>query len=261
MKIMNHLVVASLVITASVSFAKSSGDFQAKIVGGVEATAGEFPFIVSLHGSYGGHFCGASLIKKNWVLTAAHCAEGSSIKKVIIGLHDQKKTSGSETIVPKRVIVHPQYNDQNADFDFALIELEKDSSFQPIELNKTEIAIPTDASSQLIATVAGWGATKENSYSLPSRLQKVDVPLIDHASCNQSYKNVVTDRMICAGYAQGGKDSCQGDSGGPLVMKDSSGQNVLIGVVSWGQGCARPNLPGVYAKVNDAITWIEQTAR
>lgn len=105
------------------------------------------------------------------------------------------------------------------------------------------------------------GVTKEDSYSTPSRLQKVDVPLVLHDVCNQSYKNAITDRMLCAGYPQGGRDSCQGDSGGPLVAKDVTGQNVLIGVVSWGNGCARAGQPGVYAKVNEATTWIEQTAR
>ncbi|WP_413612699.1 S1 family serine peptidase [Bdellovibrio sp. HCB-110] len=260
MKLMNHLVMIALIFAASTSFAKSTNDFQTKIVGGVEATAGEFPFIVSLHGSFGGHFCGASLIKKNWVLTAAHCVKGSSIKNVVIGLHDQRNASKAENIRPKRVIPHPQYDDNNADFDFALIELSKDSQFEPIAINTTEIAIPT-GSDQIMATVAGWGVMKEDSYSTPSRLQKVDVPLVPHDVCNQNYKNAITDRMLCAGYSQGGKDSCQGDSGGPLVAKDVTGQNILIGVVSWGNGCARAGQPGVYAKVNEATTWIEQTAR
>ncbi|WP_413943507.1 S1 family serine peptidase [Bdellovibrio sp. HCB-162] len=260
MKLMNHLLMVGLICLSATSFAKPSSDFQTKIVGGVEATPGEFPFIVSLHGSYGGHFCGASLIKKNWVLTAAHCAKGSTIKNVVIGLHDQRNASKAETIRPKRVIVHPQYDDNSADFDFALIELSKDSQYEPIEINTTEIAIP-DSGDQIMATVAGWGVTNENSYSLPNRLLKVDVPLISHDSCNQSYKNTITDRMLCAGYAQGGKDSCQGDSGGPLVAKTVNGQNILIGVVSWGNGCARAGQPGVYAKVNEATTWIEQTAR
>ncbi|WP_415064273.1 S1 family serine peptidase [Bdellovibrio sp.] len=260
MKFMNHLMMVGLIFAASVSFAKT-GDFQSKIVGGTEATEGEFPFIVSLQGS-SGHFCGASLIKKNWVLTAAHCVKGSTIKSVVIGLHDQKSISKAEVLKPKRIIAHPQYADKNADFDFALIELEKDSAYDPIAINTTEIDIPDSADGQIVATVAGWGATKENSFGLPSRLQKVDVPLVPHVICNKNYKNAITDRMLCAGYPRGGKDSCQGDSGGPLIARGGMmGQNVLIGVVSWGEGCARANLPGVYAKVNEATTWIEQTAR
>lgn len=258
MKFISCLVTLGLMVS-SVSLAQA-GDLHSKIVGGVEATAGEFPYIVSLHGS-SGHFCGASLIKKNWVLTAAHCVQGSTIRKVVIGLHDQKNASKAEAIKTKRVIPHPQYDDKNADFDFALIELEADSKHEPVVINTEEIEIPGDSDSQIMATVAGWGATKENSYGLPSRLQKVNVPLVSKDTCNQNYKNTITDRMLCAGYPGGGKDSCQGDSGGPLVVRTALGQTLLIGVVSWGEGCARANLPGVYAKVNEAITWIEQTAR
>lgn len=258
MKIIARLMTIGLIVS-SVSLAQA-GDFQSKIVGGVEATAGEFPFIVSLHGS-SGHFCGASLIKKNWVLTAAHCVQGSTIRKVVIGLHDQRNAAKAESIKTKRVIPHPQYDDKNADFDFALIELETDSKYEPVVINTEEIEIPADSDSQIMATVAGWGATKENSFGLPSRLQKVNVPLVSKETCNQNYKNVITDRMLCAGYPRGGKDSCQGDSGGPLFVRTALGQTLLIGVVSWGEGCARANLPGVYAKVNEAVTWIEQTAR
>ncbi|KYG64447.1 trypsin [Bdellovibrio bacteriovorus] len=259
MKFLNHLVLAALILATGTSWA--SNDVQSKIVGGVEATPGEFPFIVSLQGSTG-HFCGGSLIRKNWVLTAAHCVKGSTVRSVAIGLHDQKQISKAEVIKTKRVIPHPQYDDNNADFDYALIELQKDSTYEPIAINTTEIEVPDASDGEIVATVAGWGATRENSYSLPSRLQKVDVPLVPHELCNKNYKNNITSRMLCAGYARGGKDSCQGDSGGPLIARGGMmGQSVLIGVVSWGEGCARANLPGVYAKVSEATTWIEQTAR
>ncbi|MNT55643.1 Trypsin [compost metagenome] len=98
---------------------------------------------------------------------------------------------------------------------------------------------------------------KENNYTLPARLQKVDVPLVTTESCNISYKNEITDRMMCAGFPEGGKDSCQGDSGGPLVAKTTDNQTYLIGVVSWGTGCARAGKPGVYAKVSYATSWIQ----
>lgn len=249
-----------IVLVSITGFAQPSKDFQTKIVGGVQAQEGEFPYIVSLQTSYTGHFCGGTLVKKNWVLTAAHCVDGTPIKSVAVGLLDQRQSFQAENLQAKRVIVHPQYHDRSGDFDFALIELNKDSRYEPISMNNSEIEIP-DAGDALMATVAGWGATREGSYSSPSRLLKVDVPLVSHDVCNKNYKNKITNRMICAGYTQGGKDSCQGDSGGPLVMKDEAGQDILIGVVSWGEGCARPNFPGVYAKVSEALSWIEQTAR
>lgn len=258
MKVMNHLVAATVLLATASSFANPSRRLESKIVGGVEASIGEFPFIVSLQSPSYGHFCGGSLIQKNWVLTAAHCVRGTTNFKIVVGLHDQKDARNAETIAVKRVISHPQYDSRSMDYDFALVELAQEASFSPVGVNVSEIAIPNDQSQAMISTTAGWGATREGSYTLPNLLQKVDVPLVSAADCNKSYSGKITDRMICAGYAGGGKDSCQGDSGGPLVTRDENGAHVLIGVVSWGQGCARPNYYGVYAKVNSVQSWIGQ---
>jgi len=257
MKVSVFLGAIALVFSAATAQSKSS-KLHMNIVGGVEASHGEFPFIVSLQANYMGHFCGGSLIKKNWVLTAGHCVSGK-IDKVMIGLHDQKSTTNSESIGVKRVIRHPNYDSETTDYDFALLELAQDSGYEPIALNTAEIDIPA-SNSEVMATVAGWGATKESSYTLPNMLQKVDVPLITQQSCNKDYSGVITDRMLCAGYDRGGKDSCQGDSGGPLIADADDGQRYLIGVVSWGEGCARPGKPGVYSKVSAAVSWINQNA-
>lgn len=259
MKVLNHLIVSGLIVAASMAQA-APGKVGINIVGGQEAAIGEFPYIVSLQSKSYGHFCGGSLIKKNWVLTAAHCVKGGSIDKVVIGLHDQKQPQNAEAIAPKRIIANPQYNSSTTDYDFALIELSKDSSYAPIALNKTDIVIADDGT-PIMSTVAGWGTTSEGSYSLPNLLQKVDVPLVSAASCNKSYANKITDRMICAGYTTGGKDSCQGDSGGPLVAQADDGQTYLIGVVSWGRGCARAGYPGVYSKVSAGYDWIMANAQ
>jgi trypsin len=257
MKLTNLLLAATVAFGFTNAFA-STGKLHMNIVGGVEASHGEFPFIVSLQTGYMGHFCGGSLIKKNWVLTAGHCV-AEKIDKVVIGMHDQTNTTNTESIKVKRVIRHPQYDENTTDYDFALLELAQDSKYEPIALNTAEINIP-DGGDTVMATVAGWGATKESSYSLPNLLQKVDVPLVSHTVCNKDYKGNITDRMICAGYDQGGKDSCQGDSGGPLVAEADDHQRYLIGVVSWGEGCARAGLPGVYSKVNAAVSWVNQNA-
>ncbi|UXR66234.1 serine protease [Bdellovibrio bacteriovorus] len=254
---MNHLVIAGLMMMSAPVFAKS-GPVEGKIVGGVEASIGEFPYIVSLQSS--SHFCGGSLIKKNWVLTAAHCVRGGTVKKVVIGLHDRTNAVNAESIAPKRIIAHPGYNTRTMENDFALIELSQDSSYTPVALNPSEITLPEDGS-QIMTTVAGWGTTREGSYSLPTLLQKVSVPLVSTEACNKSYKNEIKDSMICAGYESGGKDSCQGDSGGPLVAQDENNQTYLVGVVSWGQGCARANYYGVYAKVSSAYSWIMENAQ
>lgn len=105
-----------------------------------------------------------------------------------------------------------------------------------------------------IATVTGWGFTHEGG-NLATQLQKLDVPVIDQSSCESFYKvenDVITERMFCAGFAEGMKDSCQADSGGPLVYNGKQ-----IGIVSWGHGCARPEFPGVYANVAKLRSFID----
>ncbi len=227
-----------------------------RIVGGTPAAAGEFPFIVSLQrGS--SHFCGGSLIKKNWVLTAAHCVRsGTSSLRVKIGLLNLKDNTGVETFTAKQVIVHPQNNSSTNENDLALINLDGESKFAPVILNNTTIDIPDEESKAPIATTMGWGTTSEGG-KISQKLLKVDVPLVNSKNCANAYPGKTDKTMICAGYQKGGKDSCQGDSGGPLIVKLATGETVLAGAVSWGMGCARPKKYGVYADVNFGLSWIE----
>lgn len=234
--------------------------FNGKIVGGENAQQGEIPYIVSLRGSSGSHFCGGSLISQKWVLTAAHCVRGGTVKEIWIGLLDQKNSAGAEKIKPAKIIAHEKYNASTLENDFALIELSQNSSFAPIALNDIEINLDETVNSEpIMSMTSGWGATKESSYTLPNMLQKVSVPLVSEKNCNapEAYKGKIKESMICAGLKAGGKDSCQGDSGGPLVVSNADGSHTLIGVVSWGEGCARANKYGVYSKVNYAFEWIQ----
>jgi len=224
-----------------------------RIVGGVEALVGEFPFIVSLQSNSFGHFCGGSLIKKNWVLTAAHCVEGGYLNSIVIGLHKLSVTTGSEKFAAAQIIKNPGWDSNTMDYDFALIKLDKESKFTPVALNAKELTGEVDF------VTTGWGTTSEGG-DISDPLLKVTVPMVSKESCEAAYPGQLTGRMVCAGYEAGGKDSCQGDSGGPLVMGTGSGR-YLAGVVSWGEGCAQPNKYGVYSKVSSVISWINTTAK
>ena len=233
------------------------------IVGGSPADEAEYPWLGYLSADYLllGSACGGSLVAPDVFVTAAHCVEGllplgnellnPFLQSVSVHLGSNEAGAG-ERIRASEIHIHPDYD---GDHDIAVLILERPSSQQPIAW-----AQPGDESLYApgtIATVAGWGATSEGGSS-SSQLLEVDPPIISDTDC-AAYYGSSTDGSVelCAGLSEGGKDSCQGDSGGPLMI-GSGDEALLIGVVSWGEGCARAGVPGVYAEVAALSSFIEQ---
>ncbi|KAL5292445.1 CLIPD6.2 family protein [Megaselia abdita] len=246
-----------------------------KVVGGVDAKLGAYPWITLLGYDVleGSPFkCGGSLITQRHVLTAAHCIR-SDLKFVRLGEHDLGQTSETRTVDVNIVKMdrHPQYNSRNGKNDLAVLHLASPVAFtdaiHPACLPKDE---PLRSRSFVAYTpfVAGWGRTEEGGKS-SEILQELQLPVLANQVCREKYaaqRRLVTEdqfdnAVICAGFLEGGMDTCQGDSGGPLMYPYQTGSQFrfnVIGVVSYGVGCARAEIPGVYTNVANFIDWIEE---
>lgn len=224
-----------------------------RIVGGDEAVRGIWPWAAAITFARNGtlrQYCGGSLIAPNWVLTAAHCEVDAS-DTVILGRHNLTESDGEELAI-SFVLTHNGYNDTTNDNDIALIRLASPSSQSPVALTDG-----ADSNSQPgdDATIIGWGRLAEGG-SASDTLQHVTVPIVTNGRCDDVYSNL-TGNMLCAGRELGGQDSCQGDSGGPLMVRASSAAPwQQSGVVSFGIGCARPQIFGVYTRVSQYVDWI-----
>uniref|UniRef100_A0A4X2LFY5 Transmembrane serine protease 9 n=1 Tax=Vombatus ursinus TaxID=29139 RepID=A0A4X2LFY5_VOMUR len=233
-----------------------------RIVGGMDAARGEFPWQVSLREN-NEHFCGAAILSAKWLVSAAHCFNEFQDPTVWMAYAGTTFLSGSDSGTVKarvaQIIKHPFYNSDTADFDVAVLELGSPlpftSDIQPVCLPSATHIFPLRKK----CLISGWGYLKEDFLVKPEVLQKATVELLDQALCASLYSNSLTDRMVCAGYLDGKVDSCQGDSGGPLVCDEPSGRFFLAGIVSWGIGCAEARRPGVYVRVTKVRDWILET--
>ncbi|XP_019876792.1 trypsin-7-like [Aethina tumida] len=247
------LAVAAVALAAPKAQQKTIPLIDGRIIGGEDADIADYPYQISLQ-YYGSHICGGSIIGSKWVVTAGHCTDGFSASALSIRAGSSIRGSGGQVINVSKVHHNPQYDSYKIDYDISVLELASDITVA----NASPVALPEPNAEIVVgstAVITGWGTTSEGG-SLPSQLQLVQVPTVSLETCRAAYgASAITDRMLCAGLTQGGKDACQGDSGGPLVIN-----NVLTGVVSWGYGCARPNYPGVYSSVPALRSFITEVS-
>jgi trypsin len=248
---------AALALTAAPSMA---------IVGGSDAAAGEYPSVAEI--TFGkGFLCTGTLIAPNYVLTAGHCgsitgaavASPASWPAALIDVRIGSNQPGQGELVPvSQATVSPDYL-ATSGHDITVLKLSRNSTKAP-----TRVVGAGGASLWAPSTledIVGFGTTSEGGDT-PATLQKAKVPITTDAYCAGAYDDFDAGSMVCAGYPQGGTDTCQGDSGGPMFGRDGAGALKVVGATSYGEGCARPGKPGVYARVGgDALReWIRSVA-
>ncbi|NXC41798.1 FA10 factor, partial [Penelope pileata] len=237
------------------------GHNGSRITGGALCQRGQCPWQVLIRNSRDVGFCGGSLLNSRWVLTAAHCLDLVRPHHVTIGDFDKyQRELKEQKIGVERSWTHPHYDSINYNGDIALLYLSSDVLFNEYSL---PICLPSPKLAALLSEegvtgmVSGWGAT--HSRGSPLRfLMRVRLPIVSMDACRQSTDRLITDNMFCAGYGTETADACKGDSGGPFAV---SYHNTwfLLGIVSWGDGCAERGKYGVYTRVANYISWIKET--
>ncbi|XP_062990544.1 acrosin-like [Elgaria multicarinata webbii] len=238
-----------------------------QVVGDIETLPGSWPWMVSIRTPFRSgyqHTCGGSLISTKWILTAAHCFKDKrhlTNWELVLGAAKLSRPGpDAEVRFPKRVVEHEHYQPHHQINDIALVELD-----DPIMCNDyIQPACLLDSSVEISAMahcyIAGWGSTQEKSEAPSDILKEAKVDLVSLEKCNSSnwYFGSITVNNLCAGFEGGGIDTCQGDSGGPLMCREERSERYwVVGVTSWGLGCARAQKPGVYTSTQLFYDWIQ----
>jgi secreted trypsin-like serine protease len=247
LKFTRAAMVAVMVAVASagaISTAEARVSPGTNIVGGTLGSTAQTPWVIALNNSQSpvpsGQYCGATLVKANKIVTAAHCVTKARSTYTAVQGRDKLSSTTGRTSKISSIWKDPLYG-RAPGHDVAVLTLTTPFTgvpTLPLETSRAADAVGAQP------VVYGYGNTEGTGPA--DTLQKVTVPVLGDSYCGQVYAgyDYVADGEICAGYKEGGKDSCQGDSGGPLVLNGR-----LFGVVSWGIGCADAGNPGVYAEV------------
>lgn len=232
------LALSALMVSAGTAAASE------QVVGGERASIEANPWAVFLTDDRGAQFCGGTIVAPTKVLTAAHCAAGRSPAelRVVAGREDKLDRDTGVSVVPADIWIHKQYIAADEGEDLAVLTLKKALPYTPLPIAELSDRVLYQPGTELRAL--GWGRTSENGKT--SRyLMQATVPVLPDAFCAETYPQFVKTDMFCAGYEGGKIDTCQGDSGGPIVAEGK-----LVGVTSWGEGCARKDKPGVYVRLS-----------
>lgn len=250
--------------------AQTSAHPENRIIGGINGEPGAYPWmagivIARINDAKDGFVCGGTLIRPEWVLTAAHCVEGSrpgvpvaaNLADIVIG-RDRLRSNDGERIRAAEIIIHPKFARRGAN-DVALIRLSRPSAQPTLQMIEagSELAGPGE-----IAMAIGYGRTDVSKKVASNRLKQLDIPIVSHRACRNVYQRIglggliVPDLMICAGYETVGRGVCFGDSGSPLLAFNNQGEPRVAGVVNFGVGCALAGIPGVYARMTTYRDWV-----
>merc|ERR1712170_158617 len=232
---------------------------SSRIIGGWEVLPNEYPYQASLRFASGSQFCGGSLMSASKVITAAHCYNRPINTRVGLGEHERRFDSAKMYTITE-FLEHPDYDDDTIEHDIAVITLtesvELSENIRPVCAADKPGNADVYAGQRLI--VSGFGTT---GGFFPRALQAVDVYGMTFDECKDTKipEDEILEGMMCAAANPGErKDSCSGDSGGPIVYKEGE-RFELVGVVSWGYGCARGrDWPGVYADGLHYRDWVKE---
>ncbi|XP_067627435.1 trypsin beta-like [Eurosta solidaginis] len=235
------------------SFRGLKPQMDGRVVGGVATTISFIPWQVSIQ-EEGSHFCGGAIYSETIIVTAAHCLYHSTASDIKVRAGSSFWNSGGILVQVDALKIHEDYDPYTMEYDVAVMRLAMPLTFKST-IKPIPLATKAPGDNE-VALTSGWGTKQADSSTIPTQVQSVNVNIISLTACASDafgYGEDVLETMICS-YTED-KDACQGDSGGPLV---SGGK--LVGIVSWGYGCAFRNIPGIYSDVAALREWIEAAA-